>query len=156
MWARWRIRVLPLLRQGRVVLCDRYMYDILTGYKNRPMDYQESLRERICSRYPKPDVGILLDAEPAVIFERKPQLSEEELIQARAAYATIAKDYHFLPLDTSIDVESTLAEFDERFVPEILKHLNRNRAQKTNPIATSPPTAQPEKEFENPVTADSA
>ncbi len=127
MQARWFIRVMPMLRQGRVVLSDRYIYDILTGYKNRPMDYQVELREAMCDRYPRPDVGILLDAEPETIFARKPQLNEAELTRARDAYHKIAQDYGFVKLDTSHSVERTLAEFDKNILPTILVKFPRKR-----------------------------
>ncbi|MCA9731254.1 MAG: hypothetical protein H6696_19545 [Deferribacteres bacterium] len=121
MWTRWWFRVLPALRQGRVVLADRYIYDILTGYKNRPMDYQIEIREKICKKYPQPEIGILLDSEPEIIFSRKPQLTPVQLAHSREMYHRIAKEYGFDPLDTSVSVENTLAQFEEVIMPKLLR-----------------------------------
>ena len=135
MATRWLVLVLPLLRQGRLVLSDRYFYDILTGYKNKPIDYHVKLRQRLCSFYPKPDVGIVLDASPEVIYARKPQLTEKQLQQSRRVYAEIAREYGFYVLDTSSTVEDTLADFEERILPEILVRLD---GRKKNIVAQIP------------------
>ncbi|MFQ5632435.1 MAG: hypothetical protein ACE5I1_27005, partial [bacterium] len=127
MLARWRIKALPLLRQGKVVLCDRYIFDILTGYKNKPMDYHIRLREKICGYFPKPDVGIFLDAEPEVIFKRKPQLSEKQLQHSRDAYHKIAQKHGFVKLDTSQNLATTLHDFEEQILPIILTRLSQHK-----------------------------
>src|SRR5919109_1612790 len=44
MWIRWLMLVLPKLRRGEIVIADRYIYDILAGYKGLPMDYQIRIR----------------------------------------------------------------------------------------------------------------
>lgn len=123
MLARWQLLVMPLLRQGKIVLCDRYIYDILTGYKNKPMDYHVGLRERICNLFPRPDFGILLDAEPEVIFARKPQLSPKQLQRSRKTYQEIAHKYGFIRLDTSEDVKITVSEFEEKILPLLVEKL---------------------------------
>jgi len=127
MHARWYLRVMPQLRKGRVVLADRYIYDILTGYKNRPMDYHVALRERLCRSYPKPDIGILLDSDPQIIFRRKPQLNEQQLLRAREAYHEIAERFDFRILDTSISVDDTLAAFEKKILPAILTCYKDNK-----------------------------
>ncbi len=125
MWTRWWVRVLPPLRQQKVVLGDRYIHDILTGYKNRPMDYQVELRESLCARYPSPHVGVLLDSTPEIIFKRKPQLDREALQRGREAYRKVAEQYGFIILDTSESVARTLEQFDRDVLPKILEHLRR-------------------------------
>jgi thymidylate kinase len=127
MWVRWIVRVLPPLRQGKVVLTDRYIYDILAGYKTRPMDYHVGIRTLICDTYPKPDIGIVLDSNPEIIFERKSQLNHNQLIEARVAYSKIAIKYKFEFLDTSINISETLNTFEEKIVPKILLRISMNK-----------------------------
>ncbi|KAA3618747.1 MAG: hypothetical protein DWQ05_07235 [Calditrichaeota bacterium] len=125
MWARWWLRVLPALRQGKIVLADRYIYDILTGYKNRPMDYHVAIRAYICKNYPRPEIGILLDAEPDIIFSRKPQLSRAQLQHSRGLYHEIATENNFPILDTSQSAEQTRSQFKDKFMPIIIDILQR-------------------------------
>jgi thymidylate kinase len=139
MRARWQLLVLPLLRQGKIVLCDRYIYDILTGYKNKPMDYHAGLRERICNSFPRPDFGILLDAVPGVIFARKPQLSPEQLQRSRISYHKIADQYGFIRLDTSKTPESTVREFEEKILPQVIEKLFEGQAKTPQPVKKTSP-----------------
>ena len=117
LWFRYCTMVLPRLRRGRVVLADRYIYDVLIGYKNRPLAHFRRLRAWLCRRYPQPDVTILLDAEPEVIYARKPQFEVEELTYIRQAYREVARDFAAHALDTSISLEKTLAEFQRTISP---------------------------------------
>ncbi len=123
MAARWWVRVLPRLREGRVVLADRYIYDMLVGYKSRPMDYQVGVRRWLCRLYPRPDFGVLLDADPEVIYARKPQLHASHLTLIRPLYRQVADEYGFVILDTGTSVEATVQAFAERLTPDMLKRL---------------------------------
>jgi len=124
MWWRWVNNVMPPLRRGRIVLADRYIYDILTGYKNQPMDYHTSIRKIICNCYPKADVGILLSGKPEMIIRRKSQLNLEQLQRAYAKYYEISKKYRFFLLGTSKDLEATLTEFENKILPKMLLNLS--------------------------------
>ena len=77
----------------------------------------------------------MLDASPEVIYARKPQLTEKQLQQSRRVYAEIAREYGFYVLDTSSTVEDTLADFEERILPEILVRLD---GRKKNIVAQIP------------------
>ncbi|RMD92649.1 MAG: hypothetical protein D6814_16615 [Calditrichaeota bacterium] len=119
MYARWWTRVLPHLREGRVVLADRYIYDMLVGYKSRPMDYQEGIRTALCNAFPRPDIGILLSASPEVIFARKPQLNRRHLQLIYPVYQQVASRYGFLTLETDQSLEATVRAFSRQVIPQI-------------------------------------
>jgi len=121
LWFRYCAMVLPRLRRGRIVLADRYIYDVLVGYKNRPLPHFRRLREWLCRRYPRPDVTILLDAAPEIIFGRKPQFEVEQLEYIRRAYQELGKNFKLYVLDTSVSVEKTLGDFREEILPKILQ-----------------------------------
>jgi len=73
-----------------VIICDRYLYDELANL---------SLENRLVRTYvrlllsciPRPDVAFLLDADPALARQRKPEYPLEFLHKNRAAYMTISK-----------------------------------------------------------------
>jgi len=125
LWYRYFKLVLPKLRQGRIILADRYIYDLLVGYKSRPMNYHWGIRHWLCRRYPQPHLTILLDASPEVIHQRKPQLSLAQLGEVRAAYANFREAYDLKILDTSVSVEKTVADFEQHYLEPILAQIEK-------------------------------
>jgi thymidylate kinase len=125
LWYRYFVIVLPKLRQGRVVLADRYIYDFLVGHKSRPMDYHWGIRRWLCRRYPRPQLALLLDAPSEVIHRRKPQFSMENLDAIRAAYADFAEEYDLKVLDTGVSVEKTLMDFQQNYLNCILDQIEK-------------------------------
>jgi len=125
LWYRYFKLVLPKLRQGRIVLADRYIYDLLVGYKNRPMDYHWGIRHWLCRHYPRPHLALLLDASPEVIHRRKPQLPPAQLAEVRAAYADFREAYDLKILDTSVSVEKTVSDFAQYYLEPILAQIEK-------------------------------
>ena len=125
LWFRYFKLVLPKLRQGRIVLADRYIYDLLAGYKSRPMDYHWNIRRWLCRHYPRPHLTLLLDAPPEVIHQRKPQLPLAQLAEVRAAYADFREAYGLKILDTSVSVEKTVADFEQNYLEPILTQIEK-------------------------------
>ncbi|MDZ7265871.1 MAG: hypothetical protein ONB48_00870 [candidate division KSB1 bacterium] len=123
LWYRYLAEVLPRLRRGRIVLADRYIYDVLIGYKNRPMNYFRGLREWLCRTYPRADLVILLDAPPEVIHARKPQFEVAQLQDIRQRYTAVGQRYGFHVLDTSVSLETTLQAFRQQILPALLHTL---------------------------------
>jgi thymidylate kinase len=73
-----------------VVIFDRYIYDELANLPlhNRAARFFASLLLKIA---PKPDIAYLIDADPAVARERKPEYPEEFLRRNREAYIDLAQ-----------------------------------------------------------------
>ncbi|MDZ7363064.1 MAG: hypothetical protein ONB46_20430 [candidate division KSB1 bacterium] len=125
LWYRYLKLVLPKLRQGRIVLADRYIYDLLAGYKSRPMDYHWGIRHWLCRRYPKPHLTLLLEASAEVIHRRKPQLPITQLNAVRQAYASFCDTYDLKILDTSVSVEKTVLDFEQNYLEPILARIEK-------------------------------
>jgi thymidylate kinase len=123
LWFRYIRLVLPRLLRGRLVLADRYIYDIMIGYKNRRLISHERLRSWLCRLYPRPDVTILLDAAPEVIHARKAQFDVDALGHIRLAYHGLREAFDLHPLDTSVSVQITMDDFRRTLLPLVLKAL---------------------------------
>lgn len=123
LWFRYFKLVLPKLRQGRIVLADRYIYDLLAGYKSRPMDYHWNIRRWLCRIYPRPHLALLLDAPPEVIHRRKPQLTVAQLAAVRTAYADFRETFDIKILDTSVSLEKTVSDFEQNHLESILTQI---------------------------------
>jgi thymidylate kinase len=122
-WFSYLLLILPELRRGKILLADRYIYDILVGYKNRPVHYFHGIREWICKHYPLPDLTILLDAPPEIIHARKAEFGVTQLADTRRRYHEIARTFGFQCLDTSISIEATLDDFRQKFLPRVMQIL---------------------------------
>jgi dTMP kinase len=117
--------IAPLLRDGYVVLSDRYELSSII-YQSAAARDEEERRElvawiRSCNRYAKrPDVTIVVDVDPAVAEERRrarggaSELFEEPDLQARLARAylraeEITPDAKIVHVDGNGDMDSVTA-----------------------------------------------
>jgi len=84
------LKILPALIRTRLVLFDRYMYDLLVDSKRVRYGGPHWLL-RFATRFiPRPDLVVLLDAPPEVLWSRKQEVPFEEVTRQRSAYRQIA------------------------------------------------------------------
>ena len=74
----WRF-VRPSIRAGRLVVADRYTYDVLLDPKRFRLKLPVWILRLFVRTIPRPDRAILLHADPAVVRARKPELQIEEI-----------------------------------------------------------------------------
>ena len=127
----WRF-VRPALRSGRLVVADRYTYDVLLD----PVRFRLRLPAWVLGVFvrtlPRPDRAILLHAPPAVIRARKPELSEPEI----DAYQTALLSCPLIRAPLVVDASRT----PQAIVDDILRRLQSDPAQDALP---EPPTSSP-------------
>jgi thymidylate kinase len=94
------IKILPELVKYRVVVLDRYFFDILID----PLRYKIRLPNRFMKilfmSIPRPRIIIVLDAPPDVIFRRKRELNEDKIGVLLDKYRNIKNEYenvHIFP-----------------------------------------------------------
>jgi thymidylate kinase len=75
-------------RQGRVVICDRYVYDLRES--PWPGSRAAAFAERLV---PRPDVLVLPDAPPEVIHARKPERSLADQAAQQAALKVLLAEH---------------------------------------------------------------
>lgn len=109
-WARHLRLVLPQLLLRRVVLSDRYAYDLEIGYYNHPVSNSQSLRRLIVRCSPKPSMTILLDNDPEVIWARKQEYPLPLIRGALERYRALAAREGFEVLNTSTDAGALVRE----------------------------------------------
>ena len=80
----WRF-IRPAIRAGRLVVADRYTYDVLLDPKRFRLKLPAWILRLFVRTIPRPDRTVLLHADPAVIRTRKPELSEEEIARYQNA-----------------------------------------------------------------------
>ena len=98
------VKVLPELVKYRVVVLDRYFYDILID----PLRYKIRLPNRLMKilfmSIPRPRIIIVLDAPPEIIFQRKGELNEAKISVLLDKYSNMKNEYdnvHIFPATNS-------------------------------------------------------
>jgi dTMP kinase len=84
--------ILPKLRLGSDVVCDRYVYSAVAHCYSRGLHSERWFRE-LCSHLPRPDIAVIMDASADVVRQRLSQRPDghesyiEEAHMRRCLYA---------------------------------------------------------------------
>ncbi|GEM_PF-2105660 len=76
---RYRTEIFPRLRQGQLVVCDRYFYDLYGQY---PYAQNSILIKHLLRLFPRPDFSYVLDAPEAQLQQRQKTDKEQNQIQS--------------------------------------------------------------------------
>lgn len=102
-------------RSRDIVIFDRYIYD---EFANLPLDHWLARRfvQFLLKIVPKPDLPLLLNADPAEACSRKPEYPEDFLYRNRASFLDVARLADITVIDvrtveeTSLRVQDKLAQ----------------------------------------------
>lgn len=101
-WLAYLVHVRPLVRQGTLVIGDRWCY----GYVGQPFSLRfygpHELAKRAADLFPKPDLVIDLKAPAEVIASRKSELTNSEISDELARWSLVAKG-HRIEVHTTKD-----------------------------------------------------
>ncbi|MFA5309036.1 MAG: nucleotidyltransferase family protein [Dehalococcoidales bacterium] len=104
---------LPLLR-GRIVICDRYVYDAAAEMESSLVKVNWLHRlalKMMLAGTPKPDIAYFLDVPEAVSTQRKDASTDiEYLRQLRRNYLRLTQRYHLATKDTARELETIADE----------------------------------------------
>jgi len=121
-----KIRI-PLLF-GKVVVCDRYLYDTLVDFAVDSScskgKFKNMLKMRVVSLFPKPDVLFLLDVPEEVALKRKRDIKAlTHLLDRRVFFLVLAKELHSIEvIDNSGYFNNTQCRIQDE-VRRILSNL---------------------------------
>jgi len=106
-----------LLGGVKVLICDRFIYDMLAdlaiNFDRRGEGIIKLARHPLVRLFPKPDAVFFLDVPPGVAWDRKkdPNVMDEQYLVDRAeAYATLSKGLGFIRVDGTRTVEEIAAD----------------------------------------------
>lgn len=120
-------RILPEVLRTQLILFDRCFYDLLVDSKRIRYGGPPWLLHAAARICPSPDLVILLDAPPEVLWARKQELPMEEIARQRTAYLELAKR---LPSAIVIDASQPAPDVIHDVVVAVTNHLalrTRNR-----------------------------
>lgn len=116
--------VMPRLRKGEVVICDRYVYDL--RWSPRPGSRAAAVAQRLVGR---PHVLVLPDAPAALIFERKPERTEVEIAQHQAAFRSLLAERPAVCRELVVDTSGADADPAWRVRRSIVAAAHRRTAR---------------------------
>ncbi|MCF6325023.1 MAG: hypothetical protein L3J89_12000 [Gammaproteobacteria bacterium] len=115
-WARYLIDIRPVMQQGGVVLCDRYIYD-LADRSRRSIVYSKSFAWFLKVFFPTPDITYFYWEEPEVLYERKMENTVERSAFLIANYRAILSNIpNVIEVRTNIDADEICIDVTDRIV----------------------------------------
>ena len=124
LWARYLV-AWAHMRKGRIVVCDRYIYDFLSGEMHGLNSRLGWVRSLACHLYPRPTVAFLLEADPATVVARKDDLDFTTMVAMQQHYRQLATQWRFRPIDANVTPPAVLANLLEHHLGSILARTPR-------------------------------
>ncbi len=86
-------KIRPLLARGSLIVFDRYFFDYFVDKDQKSVKLPESFLRSLFVLFPKPAFTIVLDADPALVHERRSDLPISEIERQNVGYARLANQY---------------------------------------------------------------
>jgi dTMP kinase len=121
-----RREIAPLLKEGRIVVCDRYVYSSI-AYQGARGDVTSQWIERINEHALKPDLAIYIDVPAEIAVRRfKQKKSTMETLKTqrgvREIYGKLVKEKQLAPVDGNASIQE-VAEAVQRLVVQLLESV---------------------------------
>ena len=124
-WLGYLLRIRPAMIRTGLVIFDRYIYDLLVDSKRVRYGGPAWLLKLAARIVPGPELVILLDAPPEVLWTRKQEVSFEEVARQQQAYLQLA---HQLPSAIIIDAAQPLPDVLHDVSEAVIAHFARRTA----------------------------
>ena len=105
----WRKKVRRDVHYDRYSVFDRYSYDLIVDPKRSKINLPYFVRRFFVALTPKPKITFVLKARPQVIYNRKKELTIEEINRQSAEYERLKKYYkkiYYLNAEDDVDTIS--------------------------------------------------
>ena len=116
----YQLTVRPAKARASFVMNHRYLLDAMVDRKRYRYSGPQWLLKALWTISPKPDLIVLLDADPKIIWERKKEVALEETIRQRDEYRALIEPLKFSRIvEASQPIEKVVGEVD-RIVLDLL------------------------------------
>lgn len=151
-WLGYLSSVRTATMRTKLVLFDRYFYDILVDPRRILYGGPGWLPRMLAKLVPRPDMIVLLNAAPEVLWSRKQEVGYEEVVRQQSEYLRVARE---LGDTVVIDASATRREVSLRVREAILAFFSR-RTQHRLMLAKAAGPAVEERVVPKPLTMPSA
>ncbi len=127
--------IAPALRLTRLIIFDRYIYDLLVDSKRVRYGGPGWLLRLAARVVPRPDLVILLDAPAEILWSRKQEVPFDEVVRQRAAYLQLAGT---LPSTIVVNAAQSPPDVIHEVIDVLIAHFSRRTADRLELQASSP------------------
>jgi thymidylate kinase len=123
----YAFRIAPALARTRLVLFDRYIYDLAVDSKRVRYGGPAWLIRLAVHLVPQPDLVIVLDAPAEVLWSRKQEVPFNEVVRQRQAYLDLARK---LPSAVVVNAAQPIPGLIHNVAAALVDHLARRAADR--------------------------
>lgn len=143
-WLGYLAQIVPSMQRSQLIVFDRYIYDLLVDHRRVRYGGPSWLLRLAARIVPHPQLVILLDAPPDVLWSRKQEVEFNEVMRQRDGYCKEASTLPFArvvnaaqPLaDVTRDVAMAIVDYYENRTVERLGLKGFSSVAGQKPIAT--------------------
>jgi thymidylate kinase len=132
----YAFQIAPALCRTRLILFDRYFYDLLVDSKRVRYGGPAWLLRLVARVIPRPDLVILLDAPAETLWSRKKEVPFDEVVRQRSAYLELA---HRLPSTVVVNAAQPVSDVIHAVSCAVIAHLSRRTAMRLKLQSSSLP-----------------
>ena len=126
-WLGYALKIAPAMRRSHLIVFDRYVYDLLVDSRRVRYGGPAWLLRVAARIVPHPDLVILLDAPPDVLWARKQEVEFPEVVRQHDQYRGIARE---LPSAKVVNAAQPLADVIRDVDSAIVEHFERRTAER--------------------------
>lgn len=123
----YAMQIAPALWRTRLILFDRYIYDLLVDNKRVRYGGPGWLLGLVARLVPRPELIILLDAPAEILWSRKQEVPFDEVVRQRTAYLELARR---LPSTVVVNAAQPVADVIHSVSCVLIAHLSRRTARR--------------------------
>jgi thymidylate kinase len=124
-FAGYLLRIRPAMIRTRLVIFDRYIYDLLVDSKRVRYGGPAWMLRLLARIVPRPELVILLDAPAEILWSRKQEVAFDEVVRQRKDYLSLVG---LLPSAVVVNASKPLPNVVHDAEEAILNHFSRRTA----------------------------
>lgn len=125
-WLGYWLRIAPAAIRTRLIVFDRYVYDLLVDSKRVRYGGPPWLLRALVRAVPRPDLTILLDAPAEVLWSRKQEVSFEEVVRQRQSFLAMAAQQNIVVVNAAQPIRCVVHDVE----CAILRYLAQRAAHR--------------------------
>ncbi len=106
-WLGYYLKIVPLLRKEKIVIFDRYYFDLLADPRRTRINLPINIRKKILQYLPSPDICFYIKVPECIALQRKNEIEVDTMREINSMYMKIAEydpKFHVISNEGDLDV----------------------------------------------------